>query len=237
MPEPVQRVLLKALAKNRLDRYETVEEMIAAFKASWAEAGIPMQGTAITSAGNRSQRKVSQKPKARWKAAKTVAVQSAAPKRSSSWMWIGVGLVTILCIGVAVFAVWRNRPAFRTQPTSVAATVVAATPLTPLPATNAPIPAIHLAKYFSRGFSCNRVSDDINPGDPNAHLALSLALWMQVKLPPRFRNWRRLPNLARYNSAEFFMRAAGLKPVKAWVPAAGMYMRLVPMACDCQYAG
>jgi serine/threonine-protein kinase len=48
VPEPVQRVLLKALAKDRLDRYQSVEDLMAAFKAAWSEAGVPMQGTAIT---------------------------------------------------------------------------------------------------------------------------------------------------------------------------------------------
>jgi serine/threonine protein kinase len=85
VPEPVQRVLLKALAKNRLDRYESVEEMIAAFKASWAEAGIPMQGTAITMRPGSLKAPTKSQPKAQSEAtaAKTVAVQSAAPKRSS----------------------------------------------------------------------------------------------------------------------------------------------------------
>lgn len=48
VPETVERVLLKALAKERADRYASVDEMILAFKDAWSEAGIPMRGTAIT---------------------------------------------------------------------------------------------------------------------------------------------------------------------------------------------
>src|SRR6202142_1591518 len=48
VPEPVERVLLKALAKERADRYPDVDSLVAAFKDAWIEAGIPMQGTAIT---------------------------------------------------------------------------------------------------------------------------------------------------------------------------------------------
>jgi len=47
VPESVQRVLLKALAKDRLDRYTSIEELMSAFKEAWTEAGVPMQGTAI----------------------------------------------------------------------------------------------------------------------------------------------------------------------------------------------
>ncbi len=48
VPEPVERVLLKALAKERADRYPDVDSLVAAFKDAWIEAGVPMQGTAIT---------------------------------------------------------------------------------------------------------------------------------------------------------------------------------------------
>ncbi len=47
VPVDVERVLLKALAKERVDRYGTVREMVAAFKSAWEAAGVPMQGTAV----------------------------------------------------------------------------------------------------------------------------------------------------------------------------------------------
>ena len=37
VPESVQRVLLKALAKDRLDRYTAIEELMSAFKEAWKE--------------------------------------------------------------------------------------------------------------------------------------------------------------------------------------------------------
>ena len=56
VPEPVQRVLLKALAKDRLDRYTSTEELMTAFKEAWTEAGVPMQGTAIIMRSTMSER-------------------------------------------------------------------------------------------------------------------------------------------------------------------------------------
>src|SRR5512140_1060798 len=48
VPEPVERVLLKALAKERSGRYADVDALVNAFKDAWIESGMPMQGTAIT---------------------------------------------------------------------------------------------------------------------------------------------------------------------------------------------
>lgn len=224
VPEPVQRVLLKALAKNRLDRYESVEDMIAAFKEAWEQAGVPMQGTAITmrpgslKGPTKSQPKIqSEKP-----AAKTVAVQSAAPKRSSSWMWIGVGVVAILCIGVTLLAVWRNRPALRTQPTVVAVMLTA----TPLPATGIPFPTL---QNISPEVAVASELVTNNPGDPDAHLQLSLALWDANEISASAQELAQASNLAGPNSKEFFLKAAQeFKAREAWVPAAGMYMRVAP---------
>lgn len=224
VPEPVQRVLLKALAKNRLDRYESVEDMIAAFKEAWEQAGVPMQGTAITmrpgslKGPTKSQPKIqSEKP-----AAKTVAVQSAAPKRSSSWMWIGVGVVAILCIGVTLLAVWRNRPALRTQPTVVAVMLTA----TLLPATGIPFPTL---QNISPEVAVASELVTNNPGDPDAHLQLSLALWDANEISASAQELAQASNLAGPNSKEFFLKAAQeFKAREAWVPAAGMYMRVAP---------
>ncbi len=41
VPESVQRVLLKALAKERADRYPDVDTLVKAFKDAWIEAGVP----------------------------------------------------------------------------------------------------------------------------------------------------------------------------------------------------
>src|SRR5215210_6288085 len=47
VPGSVERVLLKALAKDRDDRYESISQMVTAFKDAWTAAGVPMQGTFI----------------------------------------------------------------------------------------------------------------------------------------------------------------------------------------------
>lgn len=97
VPESVENVLLKALAKERTDRYATVSEMVIAFKSAWETAGIPMQGTAMMlpkltaqktgGTGTRSGQVPPQRSKARF-----------AP-----WLFVGGGALLIICCLFAVF--------------------------------------------------------------------------------------------------------------------------------------
>ena len=233
VPEPVQRVLLKALAKDRLDRYESVGDMIIAFKEAWEEAGVPMQGTAITMRPGSLKVPTKSQPKARSveNDVRTKAVQSAAPKRSSSWMWIGVGMVTILCIGVALFAVLSNRTALQTPPTTAPATVTVAPPSTSLPAAT----GVPLSTLQNLSPEVSAANDLVlkNPGDPDAHLQLSLALWDVKNITASMQELAQASNLAAPNDREFFLNAAQeFKTREAWVPTAGMYMRLAPIIRD-----
>ena len=231
VPEPVQRVLLKALAKNRDDRYESVMDMIHAFKEAWEEAGIPMQGTAITMRPGSLKVPTKSQPKTQGvePAAKTVAVKGPAPKRTSPWMWIGVGFVFVLCVAVALFAVWRNRSLLQSPPTLVA-NVPTATQLAQLPPTNIPNPPPTLQTGSPEIAAASELVKN-NPGDPNAHLQLSLALWDDNQISASVEELAQAANLTGPDDKEFFMTAATeFKNREAWVPAAGMYMRLVPLA-------
>src|SRR5690606_30314369 len=102
VPEPVQKVLLKALAKDRTDRYETVEDLVHAFKAAWTEAGVPIQGTAIT------MRPTSLKRDSKVEEQKTVqkieVSQPVVKKRPLAWIWISLLVMLIVCVGLGVFA-------------------------------------------------------------------------------------------------------------------------------------
>ena len=48
VPEEVERVLLKALAKERDDRYQSVEELVQAFKNAWDESDVDMAEVTMT---------------------------------------------------------------------------------------------------------------------------------------------------------------------------------------------
>ena len=240
VPEPVQRVLLKSLAKDRLDRYETTEELMDAFKDAWMEAGIPMQGTAITvppgtlKANRTDSRKQTVAP---------VAAQEL--KKRSPWMWVSVGLVSLLCLAVAFAAVLRYRSTPPVEPDSLptvssntATSVPFLNPLPTLPGPdgpdgsggNLPLPTVQNASpEVIAGTELVRK----NPSDPNAHLQLSLAFWDMKEIRPAMEELGQAANLAGPANKEFFIKAANeFKTREAWVPAAGIYMRLVPMYRD-----
>ncbi|NOH04219.1 MAG: serine/threonine protein kinase [Chloroflexi bacterium] len=228
VPEPVQRVLLKALAKDRSDRYVTIEELCAAFKSAWVTAGVPMQGTAITMRPQRLKEPVAA-PSVEQPAVKTAAAKSPAVKRSP-WGWVAAGLVLILCMAVGLFAV-RGLPRFRNQQPTKVPTSAPVLPTVPkqLPSPEAgvlPTPPQDLPPGVAAAYELVQK----NPGDPDAHLLLSLALWDDGQTPASMEELAQASNLAGPTNKDFFLKAAHeFKAREARVPTAGMYMRLAPI--------
>ena len=235
VPEPVQRVLLKALAKDRLDRYESVEDLMAAFKDAWSEAGIPMQGTAITlRPGTLRVDKTDSKSKKTLITGETVVARPSVAKQTSSWMWVGVGVVALLCLAVAFVAFRNNRANPRKQATAAATAIsVTETPLSNLPTlpdSQNSTPGALLRTPSNQSPEVTAAQEEVNkdPGDPEAHLKLSLAYWDAEQRRLSAESLAQAANLAGPVNKDFFFKAAeDFKLREAWVPAAGMYIRLV----------
>ena len=234
VPESVQRVLLKALAKDRLDRYRSIEELMTAFKNAWTEAGIPMQGTAITMRPVALQADNSKNPQKEIPG-KTV-VAKAPTKKRSPWLWVGIGIVSILCCLFVLVAIRNNRrlnpPAQPTANATIA--LVTSSPPTSLPASPLPPPDAGSPPPTGRNPSpevaAAKALVNKNPGDPNTHLQLSLAFWDSNQVRPAFEELAQAANLAGPNNKDFFLKAADeFKSREAWVAAAGMYLRLAPI--------
>jgi tRNA A-37 threonylcarbamoyl transferase component Bud32 len=124
----VERVLLKALAKERSDRYRDVHALVDAFQQAWQATGptqrvepISLRAEAPTLAGVPVQ--ATQLPAAEAAAtvlsagesvAETAAVprSDAKPKKKFPWMWLAVGVVLLLACMVTAASLWsvrRNR--------------------------------------------------------------------------------------------------------------------------------
>jgi serine/threonine protein kinase len=218
VPEPVQRVLLKALAKDRADRYETIEDLVYAFKTAWTEAGVPMQGTAITMRPTSLKRetKVQAKPTVE----RTVASVPVVKKRSSLWMWVSIMLMLIVCVGLSLFA-YRNGLVrrFFAQPT----TVVINSPVPVLPT----LPPATLQPNVSPAIAAAQELVNQNPADPNAHLQLSLAFYDEGQPVRAAESLAQAANLAGAENKEFFASASRqYRERGAWVFVAGMDLRL-----------
>jgi hypothetical protein len=134
VPESVERVLLKALAKEREDRYENSTQLVNAFKEAWKKAGVPAQGSDISLAATMVDTKSSVPSPEPVKAAvaETVADESTVaetvaqpevkeesqatqkdeqklqgdkpPHKRSPMRWIVAVILLLLCVGAIAVA-------------------------------------------------------------------------------------------------------------------------------------
>ncbi|MCC7117684.1 MAG: serine/threonine protein kinase [Anaerolineales bacterium] len=230
VPEPVQRVLLKALAKQRADRYASVDEMCAAFKNAWREAGVPMQGSSLSV--HSSMLKDANAGKTVASQTKVNAVESgpakSPAKKRSVWMWVAVGLAILLCLAAAV--VVRRQVLNRKDTPTVAPTPALAATTTALPPPSPPVQQTPINPNDNKSPEVTAAIEAVNkdPGNPDAHLNLSLAYWASGNRRQAAEELAQAANLAGPNNVEFFTRAAeAYKKGEAWVPTAAMYVRLM----------
>ncbi|MFN8387489.1 MAG: protein kinase [Anaerolineales bacterium] len=236
VPEPVQRVLLKALAKERPDRYASVADLVAAFKGAWRESGVPMKGTSVTIAKSvipPEQTRVKSAAEATKMAAKA-EVAAPAPKvekKRSSFVWVGVIVLVALCLG-GLFIVRQNRlfASFLNQrqqsttataevrATDVVASVVAPTVLPTLPKQPNMPPEVLAAQQ--------KVKAD--PNNPDAQLELSLAYW-SAKMPrASYETLQKVIALVGTDNEAFYVQAGEkFAAIEGWLPAAAMYFQPV----------
>jgi serine/threonine-protein kinase len=164
--EQVELVLLKSLSKERVDRFDSVASMVAAFKrayqtdavavpsASQAEALPPLDRHPVP------PREAAALPKTEAAATAAPVSPSAAKKtKPFPWMWAALAVIAILACMV-VFGVLRSVQRSRSLPT-----------LPPLAETLAPLQTPGNA--LDIGQAKQRVNE--NPADPSAHLQLALA--------------------------------------------------------------
>ncbi|HKY55069.1 MAG TPA: serine/threonine-protein kinase [Anaerolineales bacterium] len=245
VPESVERVLLKALAKERDDRYENVAQMVTAFKDAWAEARIPVQGPQDTFI-NISQpltRPAKAVPKP--EPIKTIVepepinmtanveqtVTGTEPIRNRStsmWLGVGDGLIIILCIGAFLFA--RNNRLFaRFLASSRTSTN---TPEVFSLSTSAPNPPLSTPSTGGQALPADvkeaqRRANE-NPNDPNAQLDLALAFWNANMPGATYETLSKVVNLAGPENESFYMEAGDtFANMEGWLPAAFMYYQVV----------
>jgi tRNA A-37 threonylcarbamoyl transferase component Bud32 len=227
VPEPVQRVLLKSLAKQRMDRYESVDEMCSAFRNAWREAGVPMQGTTITMRPGSLKGAPALQPNAgdEANAGKTMAAKSTGKKRFA-WQWLAAGLLIFMCLAAAAVA-FRSRRFLNPAVTSTAAVIVPVSSATAAPLLSPQPNQTPLGNSSPEvATAMEEVAND--PANPDAHLRLALAYWDAGEKRLATEELAQSANLAGPTNREFFLKAAEeFKGREAWIPASGMYLRLV----------
>lgn len=226
VPESVERVLLKALAKERADRYADVTSMVTAFKQAWQAAGVPMQGTSVTLAPKKAAPETSAKTEAR-PAAKTppAPAKETKPKKNRWLTGCLTAFLVVLCLLVALTALRNNKqPATKTEKTATVqspATEAATKAITPVPPQDQPTAVVSPVIQAA----LERVKQD--PKNPYAHLDLAIAYWDADQPRLAYEALTEAAALAEEKEA-FFLDAAKLfEEREAWVAAAAMYLRAV----------
>lgn len=94
IPEAVEWVFIKALAKERSERYASVEEMVAAFKAAWKKEPPPATYVNVRreTAPPQRESQVRKTESASWP-------REAVPskKKRPIWLYVGAGILLIVC--------------------------------------------------------------------------------------------------------------------------------------------
>jgi len=238
VPEPVQRVLLKALAKERADRHANVTELVAAFKEAWRESGVPMKGTSMTIAKpivstDKTRMKTATAEPTKMSAKAEVA--APAPKveaKRSRFVWVGVGLFILICIG-ALFVARQNRlfTSFLNQRQStntataeaqstdvVSASSVAPTALPTLPKQSNLPPEVLAAQQKANA----------DPNNLDAQLELALAFWNAEMPRASYETLQKVIVLAGTDNEAFYIQAAEkFAAIEGWLPAAALYFQPV----------
>jgi len=243
--EPVERVLLKALAKNREDRFELAEHLVTAFDGAWSQAGNQKQDTKLSDASVISSEagtvaRPILKPDAKFTGPTHIAstrntiikteespdvlgaAMTGSNEKRFSWMWISVGLIAILVLGFLAFT--RNNHSFAKlglQKSPVSSPISNRQEPQNPPPVDEPL-AQEMPPFVAEAES--QVGE--HPDDIDAQLSLALAYWEAGMQRQSFETTAHLINLAGPDNREFYMRAGNEFAMRdAWLSSASMFFQ------------
>jgi serine/threonine protein kinase len=251
--EDLERVLLKALSKERHDRYKDVHAMLDAFRQAWQLGPIPkpedktnpapamMQETlaafstvsaipvpspaAETLAPVQSTAVERLRPEPVEGPHPDTTVKAARPKRRFPWMWSAVAVILITGCLYTFIALRSTRwQDFLPQ----------AKPLPPasnfIPTNNEPalatVPA-SVSTQMPGGLMTVAQAEQVasqNPNDPAAQLQLALAYWNENLTDAAQGAVSSLEKLANGNEQLLWESGGKLAAANAWLPAARLYV-------------
>jgi tRNA A-37 threonylcarbamoyl transferase component Bud32 len=137
VPSGVERVLLKALAKDRKDRYPDVDSLVAAFLGAVREATAAAPAKAPVGASDTGKAATPPPPPATAAAAKPEAGAKKPPlwKRIPKWVWFVPAVLACLCLCLIGFSILaRNSEQKNRQATQTALAAVVGAAALPSPA-------------------------------------------------------------------------------------------------------
>ncbi len=154
VPEAVERVLLKALAKERADRYADVDALVTAFVESVHGRSTAVKAGPATTIKGKPSVAPAGVP------APAPAAGKPAARKTPWWVWLLVASGLCLCLSVAALLISANRGGEATPTAAPAATAAAIVPAATVPKPTADAsPSREAAKYFEEGLRLLEAGD------------------------------------------------------------------------------
>lgn len=235
VPEEVERVLLKCLAKERADRYEDIASLVKAFQEVWSASGVI--GHAATLAmpvrpevpppvneGTPTLPPATPLPTRHPEpAAATSATPQKQPRKRSRWPIAAAAILLAACCIVAAFAL-RNRRMMEIQPLPSATAIPATTTpeLVPPPPTPVEPP---LPPDVQEALSIVQQK----PEDAYAQLNLAVAYYDAGMERKYLETLAKAAELGKDDQRFFLNAGHKLTERQAWIGAAAMYLRAVAL--------
>ena len=243
VPDEVERVLLKALAKEREDRYESVEDLGAAFKQAWEDTNVDMADVTMTSPIGDLAKTLPASPPA--PPAHSPPIETTPPKQKEEekesspaiktdlseknkkkrpiWLFIAMGVLLVVALLCAISALGQDK-LFSSLGEEAPPPSLRQEGEPPLPMGEETNPEIMEAR--------RQVGD--NPDDPYAHRDLAFAL-----LDNNTRNkqiaYQELKKAAELvgDDIDFFEDTGyQLNDRGVWIGSASMFFRTVQLSIE-----
>ena len=112
IPEPLERVLLKSLAKDRESRFETIAGMADAFRAAIdAAPDEPFTDTTILPVSPspdvaQEEETITEQPE---KEPPPASQKKTRPKKKRRWPWVAAAVALLLCLALGMLAIVTNQ--------------------------------------------------------------------------------------------------------------------------------
>ncbi len=222
VPENLERVLLKALAKEREDRYATVAELVDAFRTAWVESGIPdhpetlaLAREALPPPPEAPTLKPDITPPAMPStAASSMDASQPAPAAQRPWGWLSAAILALL----ALWTLWSARgPAVVVEPGPTAA----AMPMT----MSAPMGDHEAEEEGSAALREAQRAVQNNPNDPWAYYRLAVVLWNEDAPLAAVEQFVKAAEISGDDAETILTMAEDAAAMGMWAPAARLYYR------------
>lgn len=235
----LERVLLKALSKERADRFDNIASMLAAFKEAWAsssstlaasaEAAAPETGTGSRVTAS-SPLTLPVQPEPVPADAPSTPVADSKKTDSKRPLWLAAGLIPLLCIccvgGFLYIGAQNERTSGPSNVAKIELTLDAAfedATATTAPATNSPdTPQLTMDE-------AKKLAEQ-NPRDPKAHLFYGFTLVRDGQGATGYDEIKKGIKLAGRNQAVLLAAAKSFEEQESWLAAALVYVSLTDNA-------